>query len=141
LTWRRNGATELKNHQPNGLEKETEYRVPHLLAAQVTDKITFVSVLRVTVRDLLSLVRETIRAVLALIRQRIFFGRMLIQVFFQLKIGLEAFAAEFAGEHELLVLYQRQVQSQSKALAQFCGRILLLIREQCVYGRGRLLLV
>ena len=89
--------------------------MPHLLAAQVTDKITFVRVLRVTVRNLLSLVGETIRAVLALIRQRIFFGRMLIQVFFQLKIGLEALAAEFAGKHELLVLYRGQVQSQSKA--------------------------
>ena len=84
-----------------------------LLAAQVAHKVALVRMHRVAVRDLLCLVAETFRAVLALVRQRVVFGRMLIQVLLQLKVGLETLAAQLARKHELLVLQIRKKKNNS----------------------------
>ena len=76
----------------------------NLFAAEMADEVALVGVHRVAVRDLLRLVRKPFRAVLALVGQRVVFGRVLVQMLLQLKVGLEAFAAELTRKHELLVL-------------------------------------
>ena len=85
----------------------------YLLAAQVANKIAFISVKCVTVSDLLGLIRKPFRAVFALVRKWIVIRWMFVQMFLQLEVGLEAFTAQFACEHELLVLLKENTDRQT----------------------------